>query len=251
MSSLNNSNENLEAKRRQNLEDNRRFLATLKINDIRDEIKQMSDHTEYTTGRRALKKSMSSDMIRRSSRIRQNTVHNENVPPPERRFKKKKTDENQTNSMPKVKLQLPEHMLIRYHSTTKKVALHNTKAKLGGEDENKTEIMSSEKEENASANDNKSEEQSDSSNKTEKGNEKSDDQKDSEESNEESETQQDSGKTNEESEEDNKDGEDDQAGKSASSGGHVSTGPERFVEVGGSGGSAVQKGHGVEAMVHH
>ncbi|CAF1244487.1 unnamed protein product [Adineta ricciae] len=251
MSSLNNSNENLETKRRQNLEDNRRFLAALKINDIRDEIKQISDHTQCATGRRALKKSMSSDMIRRSSRIRQNTVHNENVPLLERRLKKKKTDENQTNSMPKVKLQLPEHMLVRYHSTSKKVALYNTKAKLGGENENKHEIMSSEKEENAPANDDKSEEQSDSSNKTEKDNEGSDDQKDSGESNEESETQQDSGKANEESEEGNKDGDNDESGKSASSGGHVSTGPERFVEVGGSGGSTVQKGHGVEAMVHH
>jgi len=32
---------------------------------------------------------------------------------------------------------------------------------------------------------------------------------------------------------------------------HVVTGPEKFVESGGSGGAAVQKVNGYEAMVHH
>ncbi|UJR36806.1 hypothetical protein I4U23_029520 [Adineta vaga] len=148
MSSSNSSNEhlnqNLEAKRRRNLEDNRRFLAALKINDICDDIKQIRVDTDHVddeiinaVGRRAMKKEISSDTIRRSSRIRQNIVENENIPPTEHKSKKKitkKTDENQIHAVPKVKLQLPEHMLIRYHSTGKKVALHNTKAKFGDDD---------------------------------------------------------------------------------------------------------------------
>lgn len=90
--------------------------------------------------------------------------------------------------------------------------------------------MSSEKEENPPA---------------EETNEESNDQKDSGENNEESDADQ------KDSKEGNEEGNDDESGKSASAGGHISTGPERFVEVGGSGGSTVQKGHGVEAIVHH
>ncbi|CAF0991626.1 unnamed protein product [Adineta steineri] len=157
MSSHNNNsnneclNQNLEAKRRQNIEDNRRFLAALKINDIRDEIKEIttSNNNQCNTenvssnGRRVMKKELQSDIIRRSSRIRQNIDHIENLPPKEHKQKKKitkNTDENRTDSMPKVKLQLPSHMLIRYQSSGKKVALHNTKAKFG-DDGNESLLM--------------------------------------------------------------------------------------------------------------
>ncbi|CAF5150616.1 unnamed protein product, partial [Rotaria sp. Silwood1] len=81
------------------------------------------------------------DTVRRGSRIRKNIIQSENIPPIEEKRKKKttkKTDENQTHSLPKVKLQLPDHMLIRYHSTSKKVALHNTKAKFGDGDNEST-----------------------------------------------------------------------------------------------------------------
>ncbi|CAF3612879.1 unnamed protein product [Adineta steineri] len=131
MSSHNNNsnneclNQNLEAKRRQNIEDNRRFLAALKINDIRDEIKEIttSNNNQCNT--------------------ENNIDHIENLPPKEHKQKKKitkNTDENRTDSMPKVKLQLPSHMLIRYQSSGKKVALHNTKAKFG-DDGNESLLM--------------------------------------------------------------------------------------------------------------
>jgi hypothetical protein len=121
--------ENIEVKRQQNIEDNRRFLAALKINDIRDEIKEINGNNHENinfNGRRAGKKETQADIVRRSSRIRKNMGLNENLPPIEEK-RKEKTDENRTHHMPKVKLQLPEHMLIRYQSTGKKVALHNTK----------------------------------------------------------------------------------------------------------------------------
>ncbi|CAF0767390.1 unnamed protein product [Rotaria sordida] len=139
---VNNNNEcfyqSIEAKRQKNIEDNRRFLAALKINDIRDEIKEITSNTDIenvrSNERRAVKKNIKPDTVRRGSRIRKNIIPIENIPPIEEKQKKKttkKTDENRIHSLPKIKLQLPDHMLIRYHSTTKKVALHNTKAKFG------------------------------------------------------------------------------------------------------------------------
>ena len=50
MASLNNSNGNLEAKRRQNLEDNRRFLAALKINDVSEQIPRKINEFLQTLG---------------------------------------------------------------------------------------------------------------------------------------------------------------------------------------------------------
>ncbi|CAF4366393.1 unnamed protein product, partial [Adineta steineri] len=87
---------------------------------IRDEIKEIttSNNNQCNTenvssnGRRVMKKELQSDIIRRSSRIRQNIDHIENLPPKEHKQKKKitkNTDENRTDSMPKVKLQLPPH----------------------------------------------------------------------------------------------------------------------------------------------
>ncbi|CAF0912497.1 unnamed protein product [Rotaria sp. Silwood1] len=139
------SYQSIEAKRQKNIEDNLRFLAALKINDIRDEIKEITSNTDTecvsSNGRRAVKKNIKPDTVRRGSRIRKNIIQSENIPPIEEKRKKKttkKTDENQTHSLPKVKLQLPDHMLIRYHSTSKKVALHNTKAKFGDGDNEST-----------------------------------------------------------------------------------------------------------------
>ncbi|CAF3968973.1 unnamed protein product [Rotaria sp. Silwood2] len=133
--------QSVEAKRQKNIEDNRRFLAALKINDIRDEIKEITSNTDAesvsSTGRRAVKKNIKPDTVRRGSRIRKNIIQIENIPPIEDKRKKKttkKSDENRTHSLPKIKLQLPDHMLIRYHSTSKKIALHNTKTNFGDGD---------------------------------------------------------------------------------------------------------------------
>ncbi|CAF1087650.1 unnamed protein product [Rotaria magnacalcarata] len=143
------SYEDLEAKRQNNLEDNRRFLAALKINDIRDEIKEITSNrteTESNTSNRqqAEKKNLKPDAVRRGSRVRKNVVEIENLSSTEKKQKKKtitkKTDENKTHSQPKIKLHLPEHMLVRYQSTSKKVALHNPKAKFG-DDLNETTLM--------------------------------------------------------------------------------------------------------------
>ncbi|CAF3314070.1 unnamed protein product [Rotaria socialis] len=143
------SYEDFEAKRQNNLEDNRRFLAALKINDIRNEIKEITSNsieTESNTsnGRQTAKKNLKPDAVRRGSRVRKNVVEIENVSPTEEKQKKKtitkKTDENKTHSQLKIKLQLPEHMLVRYQSTSKKVALHNPKAKFG-DDLNETALM--------------------------------------------------------------------------------------------------------------
>ncbi|CAF3901844.1 unnamed protein product [Rotaria sp. Silwood2] len=103
--------QSVEAKRQKSIEDNRRFLAALKINDIRDEIKEITSNTDAesvsSTGRRAVKKNIKPDTVRRGSRIRKNIIQIENIPPIEDKRKKKttkKSDENRTHSLPKIKL---------------------------------------------------------------------------------------------------------------------------------------------------
>jgi len=120
----------LEAKRRQNIEDNQRFLAMLKINSIRDELKRttvpLMSSSKMSDERKVMK---NSNTIRRSSRIRKNAVllKIENTQSMKVKRLRKKNDKQQ-----KPKLQLPDHMETRYQSSGKKVALHNTKVKYVG-----------------------------------------------------------------------------------------------------------------------
>jgi hypothetical protein len=92
--------------------------------------------------------------------------------------------------------------------------------------------MSSNEDKNQSADEDKSEEQND--NQSEENQEASSDQNKSQ------------GNEDEAADDEDKDSKDPPAASA-----HVVTGPEKFVESGGSGGAAVQKVNGYEAMVHH